>query len=331
MPRLTVIIPVYNSRETLQACLTAIRSSGYKDYELIVVDDHSMDGSAEMAVSWADQVVRFDKNQGSGHARLAGIARASGDILCFVDSDIVIQPATLETIAEFFEKNPDVDALTGRLDKKHPNSGFLSQYKNLYMHFIFGLLPERVTFLFGSVCAVRKEALAPHTQDLRYTPDTEFGQQLFLKGKTIAFDRDLEVVHLKKYTMSSFALNEFRVPFSWGRLFIRFGGWKQLGKNRTGFAHAPLNQLMSVMLAPVIFALLGAGFFRTDVRMLLYSLMIVWSALNARFLWFIFKEKGAFFAIKSVVLTLMDQGIMALGIMAGFLTEMIFSAKRERV
>jgi len=56
--------------------------------------------------------------------------------------------------------HPDCAALTGLLSKEHPNAGFFSQYKNLYMHYIFKKMSERVTFMYGSINAFRKEELA---------------------------------------------------------------------------------------------------------------------------------------------------------------------------
>ena len=63
-PKLSVIICVYNESHILEACLKAVRTSSFKNYELIVIDDGSKDGSAQIAHSFSDKVFRFEENQG---------------------------------------------------------------------------------------------------------------------------------------------------------------------------------------------------------------------------------------------------------------------------
>jgi len=295
----------------------AIRASAYKEYELIVVDDHSNDNTVELAAKFADKVICLNENKGSGNARKLGMEQSSSDIICFTDSDILIKPETISMIANFFIQHPQVDAITGLLSKEHPNRNFFSQYKNLYMNYIFNRLPDRVTFLFGSICAIRKHTGYPAENALRYTPDTEFGQQLFLQGKTIAFLKDLEVVHLKNYTVLSFIKNDFLVPYEWARIFVRSTGWRQLGRNKTGFAHAPNTQLASVAITPLIFLGTLASFFTPAGNIMLWFLFIFWLILNLQFFIFLFKERGIAFLLTSVYITFIDQFIMALGIITG--------------
>ena len=322
MARISIVIPCYNSRKTITECLTAIRKSIYKDYEIVVVDDHSSDNTVEIAARYADKVIPLSENKGSGNARQVGMEQSSSDIICFVDSDVLIKPQTVSMIMSFLSQHPEVDAVTGLLSKEHPHQNFFSQYKNLYMNYIFNLLPDRVTFLFGSICALRKQAGCPGDNALRHTPDTEFGQRLFLGGKTIAFLKDLGVVHLKSYTPLSFFKNDFRVPFSWAKIFVRFAGWRQLGRNKTGFAHASRTQLASVVVTASVFFLAGASFFVPSAGIGLYFLSIFWLTLNIRFFVFLFRERGSAFLLTCVPVTFADQLVMAFGIVAGIYSEL---------
>lgn len=322
MPGVSIIIPCYNSQKTIAECLTAIRASIYKDYGLIVVDDHSNDDTVGIASKFADKVIRLGKNKGSGNARKLGIEQSSSDIICFVDSDILIKPNTISIIVSFLAQHPEVDAVTGLLSKEHPHQNFFSQYKNLYMNYIFNRLPDQVTFLFGSIYAMRRHTHSPKENALRYTPDTEFGQKLFLQGKAIAFLRELGVIHLKNYTFLSFIKNDFMVPFSWAKIFVRFHGLQQLGRNRTGFAHAPRTQLASVVIAPLILFGAVASFLVLPAKIVLCFLSIFWLGLNVQFFGFLFRERGTVFLLNSVYITFIDQLIMALGIMTGLSSEL---------
>ena len=201
---LSIIVPAYNAEETLHHCLKAIKNSSYKDFELIVVDDASTDGTFSIAIQYADKVIRQQHNQGQSQTRNDGIEHAKGDILLFIDADIVIENDTVLKVVDFLSKHPDVHALTGLLSLEHPNTDFFSQYKNLYMNFIFKKLPERVNFIYGSIHAIRRKDLVPYGTDIRKADDTALGQKLVHHRKKIAFLKDLEVIHHKKYGFSSF-------------------------------------------------------------------------------------------------------------------------------
>ena len=316
-PRISVIIPVYNAENTLTKCLEAISKSDYQDYESIVVDDGSDDHSVEIASQYADKVIRNAKNLGRINARKSGMSAAKGDILINIDSDVGIKADTLSRIAGFFDDNGGIGAVTGKLTKVCPCPGYFSQYKNLYMHYIFSKLPERVSFLYGSIYAVRRELAGLYDSEIPIADDTEFGQKLYEEGHSIAFLKDLEVTHIKRFSFLSWVKNDFTIPFDWARIFIKKKAWLQLGKNKTGFAHSPKEQLVSVMLAPLIVFLVIIGM----PSAVLIGLLLVWSVLNVRFIQFLAKEKGFWFGFRSVFVTFLDHLVMEAGIICGFLVE----------
>jgi cellulose synthase/poly-beta-1,6-N-acetylglucosamine synthase-like glycosyltransferase len=324
-PRLSVIIAAFNCQHTLGACLRAIRGSAFTDYELIVADDGSTDGTAAVAAEYADKLLKL-AHAGRTHARLSGVKAAAGEILINVDSDVLVRPDTLTVINAFFDEQPQADALTGCLTKHTPAPGFFSQYKNLYMHHIFQLLPARVAFLYGSVYATRRALWADPRHYLTTTAqgaapadDTELGQLYTAAGKHIAFIKDLQVTHLKEYSFASFFKNDFDIPFGWAQIFLRRKGWRQLGRAGTGFCHSPRSQLLGVMLAPLLplaFALAGAA---PGGGYAPLALAAAWLALNLRFLAFLAREKGLFFGLQGALVTYFDNLVMAAGITCGLL------------
>jgi glycosyltransferase involved in cell wall biosynthesis len=313
MPFVSLVIPVYNGEKTLEKCLESVRNQDYPRgrYELIVIDDGSTDKTGDIARRLADRVMVHPRNAGLCCARHSGITATIGAIIVNLDSDELIRPDTVTKIVNYFAGHPEVDALTGLFSKEHPNPDFFSQYKNLYMNYIFNKLPERVTFLSGGINALRKEVAQLYISNSNIGEDTMFGQELMLRGKRVVFLRDFEVIHLKKYTPTSFIKNDFLVPFNWAKIFLKYRGWKQLGKNKTGFAHSPKRQLASVVLAPLIF-ILSIG----DIG-LATLLFLIWFSLNYSFLSFLKKEKGLFFGLLAFFVTFMDNIIMAMGIMFG--------------
>jgi len=317
MPTISVIVPTYNSQDTIEACLKAVRTSEYTDYELIVVDSASSDSTCSIAERYADTLIRLDERPRRAEARRIAAKRSKGDIIVGVDSDIIVRKKTLSNIAKHLESNDHIDAVTGLLSKEHPNDNFFSQYKNLYMNYIFKKLPDTVTFLFGSIHAIRRRILDLYDSDMGLGEDTAIGQQLTHYGKRIALIKKLEVMHLKKYTFISFTKNNFLIPFYWARLFMQYKGWKQIAKFKTGFAHSSKTQILSLLLAPVIAALLVLGAMDRQMDVLIGLTLLLWFLFNVNFLVFLEKEKGFIFAFRSLFVTFFDNIVMMLGILCG--------------
>jgi glycosyltransferase involved in cell wall biosynthesis len=101
MPRISVIVPVYNSRPFLDRCIVSILQQSFSDFEAIFIDDCSSDGSASLVRQFARNDSRIvlsvhPKNKGPGAARNTGVAMARADYVTFVDSDDFIAPNLFE-------------------------------------------------------------------------------------------------------------------------------------------------------------------------------------------------------------------------------------------
>lgn len=98
--KVTVVIPVYNVEKYLDRCLKSIVSQTYTNLEILLIDDGSPDSCPEKCENWAktDKRIRVihKKNAGLGMARNTGIENATGNFICFVDSDDYIDVNTIE-------------------------------------------------------------------------------------------------------------------------------------------------------------------------------------------------------------------------------------------
>lgn len=108
-PRVSIVLPTYNRLDLLQQALASIRAQTYPDYEIIVVDDGSTDGTrAWMEAHPNDALVYLRQaNAGVSTARNAGIQAARGELLAFLDDDDLWLPTKLERQVPLFD-NPDV-------------------------------------------------------------------------------------------------------------------------------------------------------------------------------------------------------------------------------
>lgn len=105
----SVIIPVYNSKATLAACLESVFSQTLQEFECIIVDDGSNDGSGVICDGFTGRDPRFkvihQENSGVSAARNKGIEAASGDFVAFVDSDDFLEPKYFEALVNRMEES----------------------------------------------------------------------------------------------------------------------------------------------------------------------------------------------------------------------------------
>lgn len=87
MKKVSVVIPAYNEEQHIAHTLQAVRDHVPCD-EIIVVDDGSVDQTAELAKQWADTLIQLPKNRGKGYALQTGWQRASGDLILLLDGDL---------------------------------------------------------------------------------------------------------------------------------------------------------------------------------------------------------------------------------------------------
>lgn len=89
MAKISLIVPVYNTSKYLRKCLDSLITQTYKDIEIIVINDGSIDNSEEIIKLYRDKRLKYisKKNEGIGKTRNLGIENATGNYIAFVDSD----------------------------------------------------------------------------------------------------------------------------------------------------------------------------------------------------------------------------------------------------
>lgn len=107
MPRISVIIPVYNRAWCIERAVRSVYEQDLSDFELIVVDDGSADGSAGRVPPDPRLHLIRTENRGVSAARNTGIARARAELIAFLDSDDWWLPGKLSCQADFFSENPE--------------------------------------------------------------------------------------------------------------------------------------------------------------------------------------------------------------------------------
>lgn len=113
MNKISIIVPVYNVEEYLEECIQSVFAQTYQEYEIILVDDGSTDGSDaicdQYSAQYPDKIKAFHiRNAGPLYARIYGIQASHGDILLFLDSDDTLRSDALQKIADSFAEDCDM-------------------------------------------------------------------------------------------------------------------------------------------------------------------------------------------------------------------------------
>ena len=226
-PTISVIIPVHNGGEKFRRCLSSLGASTLTPEEIIVVADGDTDGSWRLAQDFGTQVIRIPTPGGPARARNLGAEKAKGNILFFVDADVTIPPDAMSQITAAFQHHPDLAAVFGSYDDEPFETNFLSQYKNLFHHYVHQTAKEEASTFWGACGAIRREVfLAMGGFDGEYRrpsiEDIDLGYRLKRAGYRIRLLKDLKVKHLKRWEILSLLKADFFYrALPWTALILR--------------------------------------------------------------------------------------------------------------
>jgi hypothetical protein len=305
----SVVIPARDAAPSLPRCLEAVMRSARGQAEVIVVDDGSHDGTGEVARPYGATVIRQPRATGPAAARNAGAARASADVVLFVDADIVLAEDAIPRVVEAFRADAGLAAVFGSYDDTPGARTFVSDYRNLLHHFVHQTAEEESGSFWAGCGAIRRRVfVALGGFDERYRrpsiEDIELGSRLARGGHRVRLDRRLQGTHLKRWTLASVLLVDVRDrAYPWARLILQGGGIPADLNLR--HAHRASAVLVWVTVALGIGWLLAAA----PVRRMLLLWMLAAGAgllvLNRAFYRFLADRRGVLFAARAVPLHLL--------------------------
>lgn len=227
MPAISIIIPLYNKKKYLAPMLESLLQQSFKDFEAIIIDDGSTDGSGQIADSFAmnDSRVRVKhvKNGGVSHARNIGLSLVQGDYITFIDADDSISIDYLEKLYQYI-KNNDVDLVVSGVTKIWED-GIKKQCivpPYVGVKDIKELLPDFVrvqqnTGIYGyCVAKIFSKSILGLTcfdEKLHLAEDFDFYLKIYQKVKAIYFSKDTNYYYLQGTENSPFSVEDREIDY----------------------------------------------------------------------------------------------------------------------
>jgi len=301
---LSVILSVHNGGGPLRECLASLARHRDQFSELIVVDDGSTDDAIAFPEAFDARVLKVGVRQGPANGRNLGAMASSGEILLFLDADVCISENTIPRIRRRFEQDAGLGGVFGSYDSAPRATQLVSQFRNLLHHFVHQSSRENASTFWSGCGAIRREIFLQNAGfDGSYAnasvEDIELGSRLVRGGVRIALDREIQVNHLKRWTLRKMVMTDvWWRGMCWTRLILA-----------TGCMPNDLNlrysSRISVALSGLLCVLTATGLFSGYPALLIPIVLGTIIALNAPFYRFLASRRGYGFATASVPLHLL--------------------------
>jgi len=248
-------MPAYNAAQHLPWVLAPLASLG-KDWEVIVVDDASQDGTLERlqhSFPWV-KAIAAPSNGGQSRARNLGVRQAQGQFLFFVDSDVVTSAETLKAMAAFLEERPELDGVFGCYSAwGYRDEPPLSRFRNLLHRYVHQRGRGPIQSFWSGLGAMRKssfEVCGGFDEGLQGIEDVELGKRMSDHGARLFLEPAFEGRHLKCWSWRSMIVTD---------VLVRAKPWAYLalhGKTpRQGLNLSPANSLGPLLLCAALLCL----------------------------------------------------------------------------
>ena len=296
----SIIVPAYNNGPDLRECLMAVAAQCGPGTEVLVVDDASTDETPALAAKFPVRVLQLPENSGPAAARNYGAEQARGDVLFFVDADVVIAPGTVEQIRRSFVDRPNAAAVFGSYDARPRAAGLVSRYRNLLHHFVHQNGKVEASTFWAGCGAIRREVFQAvggfDAQRFRRPAieDIELGHRLRRAGHAILLDKSIQGTHLKRWSLVSMIRTDImQRALPWARLI-----------QETETVPDALNLAWDQRLSAVLVAAAGACLLLAGVQaqfVALAALALAGVVIVNRQLYFFFLRRGGWsFALVSI-------------------------------
>lgn len=327
---LSVVVPVHNSSVELARCLAALSQSDCTDYEVLVVDDGSTEPVAPIVEGHGFDYMCIDGPGGPARARNRGVREVGGEYVVFIDADVCVHHNTLRLFAERFACDASLDAIVGTYDDAPADAGFVSQYKNLFHHYVHQDSDGEISTFWSGCGAMRRSVFLEFGgfDEQRYRrpaiEDIELGTWVSAAGRRIVLDKRVQCTHLKRWTLMSLIRTDvFDRGIPWTRLMLRAGDVPNSLNTRNTQKLSLILFYLAVLAAPI-------GFLHAAAFVVAAVALTALTGLNWGFYRYFAARRGMLFTLRCVPLHWLYFGYCGFAFAAGVLLHYTLGADRAR-
>ncbi len=296
---ISIVIPTYNASGYMPNLLDSIFRQKIEDLEVIIVDDRSTDNTVETARRYPVRVIELDVNAGPAKARNIGVKAAKGDIIFFLDADVIVMDGTVKAVKDYFMDNPDSKCVIGICTIEPLNKGFVPRYMAMfeYIHLI-GTKENKVSVFAPRCGAIQKDFfldIGGYNESYRGADveDFELARRVN-RTDSIILNRNMLVKH-QFADFRQAGRNYFKRTVMWVHLFFKEKKLDNAGPTAPSNGIAAICAFMSFISLLLIPFIPFAGYaFILLIVIFLFSSIRWWN--------FMKKKAGFLFAVKALFL-----------------------------
>ncbi len=297
---ISIVIPVWKGGATFIHCLNSLAKLDPAPLEIIIVLDGSdVDKSGDAARRAGFKVIGYNSRKGPASARNYGASIANGDILLFLDADVAAPRQLVGRVWEYFLRFPKMSALIGSYDDDPGSLNFLSQYKNLFHHYVHQNSSTQASTFWGALGAIRKSIFISmggfcEEYNRPSIEDIELGYRLTAAGHLITMAPEIQVKHLKKWTIASLIRTDiFYRAIPWTHLILQT-------RHMPDDLNLNMNSKISALLVPFLLFCLALSFYWPRAFWLSAFTVLTLIMLNAQLYSFFLHKRGLSFLFKAI-------------------------------
>ena len=204
--KVSVVVIAKNAEKTLRKCLSSLKKQDFKGYEVLLINDHSKDRTAEIARKFRIKVINQNEDErGVPDARNKGIKESKTEIIAFTDSDCIAPPNWLSRIYDYLDKHPEVDGVGGPM--KPYSKGYIAECEGIY----WNALQASAIFQTSNCAYWKKDLIDIGLFDRKYTSGSDADINIRLKkaGYNLKFLQNLIVLHKHRTDILKFMKHHF--------------------------------------------------------------------------------------------------------------------------
>lgn len=296
---ISIIIPTYNAERYMPGLLDSIFRNKVDDMEVIIVDDCSTDHTVRISESYPVSVIQLEMNAGPARARNRGAREARGDIILFLDSDVIVMDGTIMEVENYFENNRSAKCVIGICATEPLNKGFVPTYMAMfeYVHLIDSKY-DRVSVFAPRCGAIKKDfffQIGGYDENYKGADveDFELARRIN-RVDCIILNPNMMVKHQFANFRQALKIY-FKRTVMWVYLFFREKQLDNAGPT------SPSNGIAAICAFLSFLALLCSPLINSSIYIFLFFI-IIYLFSNIKWWNFMLKQAGLMFALRALAL-----------------------------